>query len=93
MMLSAPDLARESDRCRQLGVSRQLIKPIASEDLRQVLWDCDSEPQIAPSADQTTRSLDILLVEDNEINRRALPRACSNAKATVSPLPLMDEKL
>jgi signal transduction histidine kinase/DNA-binding response OmpR family regulator len=70
MMLSAPDLARESDRCRQLGVSRQLIKPIASEDLKQAICNGYSAPQIAPPTDQTTRPLDILLVEDNEINRR-----------------------
>ncbi len=38
MMLSAPDLAGESDRCRQLGVSRQFIKPVAREDLRQAIW-------------------------------------------------------
>ena len=82
MMLSSANLADESDRCRELGVSRHLIKPVAGHDLRQALVDglrgqrstVQEELPHELSLGPAVRSLDILLAEDNEVNRRVATR-------------------
>ncbi|TWU16380.1 response regulator [Allorhodopirellula heiligendammensis] len=75
MVSSAAD-SSDTKRCRKLGISRYLIKPVVQSELLetilQELSDAPPEhevgetPAIAPTGDE----LHVLLVEDNVINQR-----------------------
>jgi len=83
MLLTAVDLANQFERSRELGVSRQILKPIATEDLRQAIIHGlgarglpDAPFSLFPDigTEPFARNLNILLVEDNEVNRRVATR-------------------
>jgi signal transduction histidine kinase/DNA-binding response OmpR family regulator len=88
LLLSSTDLTSQSERMRNLGISRHLLKPIATEDLRQaithglgvsVLADSSGYLSLQTGGEESGipapgQKLDILLAEDNEVNRRVATR-------------------
>jgi two-component system sensor histidine kinase/response regulator len=77
MMLSSSGLHGETSRCRELGVSAYLTKPIQASDLHDAICRVlnrsskDTVPAPArPSIGQAKRALRILLAEDNVVNQR-----------------------
>jgi PAS domain S-box-containing protein len=79
MMLSSPDHSGEVARCRDLGVTRHLRKPIGQPELfdavlmalgSEPLRDGKSPPTAADRPMPGQQSLRILLAEDNAVNRR-----------------------
>jgi CheY-like chemotaxis protein len=81
MMLTSSDYQAASKRCREIGVSASLIKPVAEGDLLAAL-KAVFEPEAAPPADAEVEngsrrhswSLKILLAEDNVINQKLATR-------------------
>ena len=88
MMISSSDLHGDARRCRDLGITTYLIKPINQVELRHaVLRTLGASPQpelesLAPAlsagtasetADQP-RTLRILLAEDNVVNQKLMVR-------------------
>ena len=77
LMLTSSDRRGERDRCRELGVTSYLTKPVKQADLLKTISDAlgaaDKHPHAgADSIRQSTggrRPLRVLLAEDNEINR------------------------
>ncbi|QWT45311.1 hybrid sensor histidine kinase/response regulator [Azospira inquinata] len=79
MMLPAARLARDGERCRQLGVDAYLCKPVSPFDLGQALClalsgeSAPARPDPAASlraAQAWGRSLKVLVAEDNPVNQR-----------------------
>jgi PAS domain S-box-containing protein len=79
MMLSSAGQHGEAARCRELGVSAYLTKPIKQSDLLdaivRVLYASSAEPrkprpEPQPAVTETRGRLRILLAEDNAINQR-----------------------
>lgn len=77
MMLTTCDRIRGAERCRQLGVESYLVKPIVASDLlaclqqslgRQTLLGATPVPRERFAV--RSRSLRILLAEDNLVNQR-----------------------
>jgi PAS domain S-box-containing protein len=83
MMLSSADRKEDSARCRQLGVSAYLVKPIRQSDLldaivttlhshdRALLGRGDAA---RPEAQVASHRLRLLLAEDNPVNQRLAVR-------------------
>src|SRR5712692_143761 len=78
MMLTSDHQRGDSERCRALGISACLTKPVTQSDLFDaVLAALGKRPQLIPAAVQTApedvetdgRSLEILLAEDNLMNQ------------------------
>ena len=78
LILSSPGLAGEADRCRALGVSARLTKPVASADLLNAI-DRALHMQAKPAAvarqlvtpiGTAAQRLRILVAEDNAVNQR-----------------------
>ena len=77
IMISSGSLPANSDRWQQLGIKRFLTKPVmASELLQEILLQFGHTATDAPTVTPTTagstlvQPRHVLLVEDNEINRR-----------------------
>jgi CheY-like chemotaxis protein/HPt (histidine-containing phosphotransfer) domain-containing protein len=83
MMLSSADRKEDSARCRQLGVSAYLVKPIRQSDLLDVIVTTlhshlpavDGSGEAArPAAQVASHRLRLLLAEDNPVNQRLAVR-------------------
>jgi PAS domain S-box-containing protein len=83
MMLTSGGHPRDAARCRALGITSYLTKPIKQSDLLNaivtVLHLASAEAETSsvvsqPSLSQSTRGLRILLVEDNAINQHLTVR-------------------
>ncbi|MBI1818035.1 MAG: response regulator [Deltaproteobacteria bacterium] len=91
MMLSSADLMGEAARCRELGVAAFLTKPLRqSELLDAMLLALGSVTQLAPPTghhlpppDATTRTLRVLLAEDNAVNQKLAQRLLEKRGHTV----------
>jgi two-component system sensor histidine kinase/response regulator len=77
MMLTSGGHSHDASRCRELGLAAYLVKPVRQSELRKaILSVMGSAPSVAllPSTAEgrplETRSLRILLAEDNAINQR-----------------------
>ncbi len=90
MMLSSLDLVEHSARCRELGVAGYVVKPLKQSDLLDAilahvghLEANDGEAAAPTPARASSRSLRILLAEDNLINRRVASGILNKAGHTV----------
>ncbi|WP_409026481.1 PAS domain S-box protein [Janthinobacterium sp. SUN098] len=88
VVLSSCGSLGDAARCRELGIDGYLLKPASPEELlaitMSVLGTCRGMPSAAPVATRQTVSegtpgLDILLVEDNAMNRELATVLLSNA--------------
>jgi PAS domain S-box-containing protein len=77
MMLTSQGQRGDGERCRQLGVSSYLSKPVSQSDLLDALMTAlgDPLPTRAPlitrhSLRETRRKLNLLLAEDNLVNQK-----------------------
>ena len=76
MMLTSEDRAGDAARCRQLGVSRYLIKPILRRELLADILEALGRGPLPravvdrPAPAPRVRKLRILLAEDNLVNQR-----------------------
>jgi PAS domain S-box-containing protein len=78
LMLASPDLAGDAARCRELGISTYLTKPLAQSDLwgaimttlRKPAHDDRPAPPVPPAIlSDRPRGWRILLAEDNVVNQ------------------------
>jgi two-component system sensor histidine kinase/response regulator len=85
MMLSSSGLHDDAKRCRELGISTYLIKPINQIELRQAILKtlgATPQPELhnlatavsagAPPPVEASRSLRVLLAEDNLVNQKLI---------------------
>ncbi|QYG07972.1 response regulator [Janthinobacterium sp. PAMC25594] len=88
VMLSSSGSLGDAARCRELGIDGYLLKPASPEELlaitMSVLGTCRGMPGATPvmtrhSVREGSPSLDILLVEDNAMNRELATVLLSNA--------------
>ena len=78
MMLSSSGDHAETGRCRDLGVSAYLTKPIQAANLHDAICRVLARPSISPAegtsprrvTGQAARALRVLLAEDNIVNQR-----------------------
>jgi PAS domain S-box-containing protein len=81
MMLTSDELTGDVSRCRQLGVSGYLRKPIKAEKLLETALEAvgaidasHSGKHIGKDANPVGRVLDVLLAEDNRVNQKVVVR-------------------
>ena len=88
VMLSSSGSLGDAARCRELGIDGYLLKPASPEELLSVtlsvLGTCRGLPSAAPvvtrhAVRESTPSLEILLVEDNAMNRELATVLLTNA--------------
>jgi PAS domain S-box-containing protein len=86
MMLTSGGQRGDADRCRQLGISAYLTKPVRQWELREaILKVLGLKPQTSErsrlvtrhSLKETTKRLRILLAEDNPVNSQLASRVLS----------------
>jgi len=87
VMLTSGQLQAALHRCQELGIAATLIKPIKQSELRRalILSLAQNGPRTFESAkpdrtpiQSTSRSLRILLAEDNHVNQRVAVRILEN---------------
>ena len=91
MMLSSADSDGDAARCRKLGISRYLRKPVATPELHEAILSalgCAPPVKLVPNSANTKReapakSLNILLAEDNVVNQRVAVRILERRGHTV----------
>ncbi len=91
MMLTSAGYGGHVERCKQLGITAYILKPIRRSDLlfaiatalKQKHTSLESAPQIQNQKDGT-ESLRILLAEDNRINQRLAVRTLEKMGHTVT---------
>lgn len=95
MMLSSADCDNSYDRCRELGVSSYLVKPLKQSELLdaivEVLYESKGADQInririSPTAslhEISIRPLKVLLAEDNFVNQQLMIRILEGQGHTV----------
>jgi two-component system sensor histidine kinase/response regulator len=82
MMLSSAEQVDDSARCRELGIAVYVTKPVRQSELLDAIMSALGTGQIPPrtrthSAEpvlKTSRSLRVLLAEDNPVNQRLAVR-------------------
>ena len=81
MMITSAEHAEDGARCRALGLTAYLIKPVVRKELRAALCAAVSKPHtekpkptsgINPAA--AVRQGEVLVVEDNVVNQRVIQR-------------------
>jgi PAS domain S-box-containing protein len=79
MMLSSADRKEDAARCRRLGVSAYLVKPVRQSDLLDAIVNTlhsqtaapgRAHPAASPPPVKAERPLRLLLAEDNAVNQR-----------------------
>lgn len=78
IMISSADRSDDSERCRQLGISRYMTKPIVQSELLNVLLAVAGGSELTAQLEQSNtaddaksqRPMRILLVEDGLVNQR-----------------------
>jgi signal transduction histidine kinase/DNA-binding response OmpR family regulator/HPt (histidine-containing phosphotransfer) domain-containing protein len=78
MMLTSSGEYGDSSRCREVGISAYLTKPVEAQDLHNAICRAlegevkprRASPSPRPSASGTARPLEVLLAEDNVVNQR-----------------------
>jgi signal transduction histidine kinase/DNA-binding response OmpR family regulator len=76
VMLTSAERSRDLERCRKMGLSAYMIKPVTQKELRTsivtILSDTRpaDDPRLARRATVATRSLRILVAEDNVVNQK-----------------------
>ncbi len=73
MMLTSSGRPGDSARCRELGISAYLTKPVRQADLFDAVSSLFGAPRLAPSMPAVTgaaRRARVLLAEDNAVNQR-----------------------
>ena len=77
VMLSSAGMKGDAQRAREAGIAAYLSKPIAREDLMQILGQVLNLQEAVPralitrhNADDRRSELDVLLVEDNVVNQK-----------------------
>jgi PAS domain S-box-containing protein len=91
MMLSSADLQGEAARCRELGVTAYLIKPIRQSELLDVILTAlgsvtpatDRSAVSRQPTDTSPRPFRILVVEDNAVNQKLVSRLLEKRGHTV----------
>ncbi len=79
MMLSSSDLQSDIPRCRRLGITCHVVKPVSKAELRtSMLRALGAIPKLPSISEQhlteSLRKLSILLAEDNVMNKRLATR-------------------
>jgi PAS domain S-box-containing protein len=90
LMLTSDKQQGDVRRCRELGIAAYLVKPVRQAELRDAIvrtlqpmlaWNAAPE---SAEASETTRSLRILLAEDNVINQKLASRILENQGHSVT---------
>jgi signal transduction histidine kinase/CheY-like chemotaxis protein len=79
MMITSDNVSGDAARCRELGIGTYLIKPVSQSDLHDALVDALAAGKTGPAPAPTDKAGpapvrpaagEILLAEDNDINRK-----------------------
>ena len=90
LMLTSDTQKGDLGRCRELGIAAHLVKPVTQSDLLDTILSLlgkriapAAEPESSPSQPQTSRTLRILLAEDNSVNQQLAVRLLRKRRHTV----------